>query len=106
MHIQIVDLTVEGLSQDEFAKVAGELAPAYSNIPGLISKVWLTDPETNACCGGVYTWENRAAMEAFAETELFKAAMSHPNLNVISASDYGVMEAPTRVTHGLAEARV
>jgi hypothetical protein len=31
----------------------------------------------------------------------------HPNLADIAAKDFGVMEAPTRVTHGLlAEARV
>ncbi len=106
MHIQIVSLDVVGLSQEEWARMADELAPAFANVPGLISKVWLLDPATNACRGGVYTWQDRAAMEDFAESDLFKAALAHPNLANISAVDYGVMEAPTRVTRGLVEARV
>ena len=40
-------------------------------MPGLISKVWLANPATNTY-GGVYTWRDRASMEAFARSELFQ----------------------------------
>ena len=104
MHIQIVSLNVERISNEEWARMADEMAPAVADVPGLISKVWLVDPATNSCCGGIYTWRDRKAMEDFAESELFKAVMSHPNLTNIAATDYGVMEGPTRVTRGLVEA--
>ena len=106
MHIQIVSLNVEGITNEEWAKMADDLAPALADVPGLVSKVWLVDPETNSCCGGVYTWQDRQAMEKYAESDLFKAAMAHPNLTNITSTDYTVMEGPTRVTRGLVAATV
>lgn len=102
MHIQIVRADVVGLGNEEWNKAAKELAPAFAEAPGLLSKVWLTDPQTGRFRGGIYTWRDRQAMESFAQSDLFKAVLSHPNLANITATDYSVMEAPTRVTRGLA----
>ncbi len=106
MHIQIVSLNVEGITNDEWAKMADDLAPAFADVPGLVSKVWLVDPETNSCVGGVYTWQDRQAMENYAESDLFKAVLAHPNVTNITSTDYTVMEGPTRVTRGLVAATV
>jgi putative monooxygenase ydhR len=69
-------------------------------VPGLISKVWLANPATNTY-GGVYTWRDRASMEAFARSELFQGIGRHPGLAAVSSKDFRVLEAPTRVTNGL-----
>ena len=106
MHIQFVSLDIVGISQDEWSKVAEEFAPAFADVPGLVSKVWLVDPETNSCCGGIYTWRDRQAMEDYATSDLFKAVVAHPNLANIKASDYTVMETPTRITRGFVETAV
>ena len=37
-------------------------------MPGLLSKHWPADEETNTY-GGVYVWRDREAMEAYGETE-------------------------------------
>jgi Putative mono-oxygenase ydhR len=66
-------------------------------VPGLISKVWLANPATNTY-GGVYTWRDRASMEAFARSELFQGIGRHPGLAAVSSKDFRVLEAPTRVT--------
>ena len=101
MHILIVNFNLEDMSHEEFTVLCGQLAPSWAEIPGLISKVWLADPQSNTY-GGVYTWQDRPAMEIFMETSRFKDVAGHPNFANITATDFGVLEEPTRITHGLA----
>ena len=78
-------------------------APAFAGLPGLVSKTWLADGETNTY-GGVYVWRDREAMEAYKETDIYKGIGANPNFVNITAKDFAVMEAPTRVTRGPVEA--
>jgi quinol monooxygenase YgiN len=105
MHIQIINFNLKGASEADYSRLCNELAPSFAALPGLVSKVWLADPETNTF-GGVYTWRDRQAMESFTKTELFNAVATHPNLTNITSKDFAVMEEPTRVTRGLIEAGV
>ena len=103
MHIQVVSFTLSGIDESQFRTECDELAPAFAALPGLISKVWLAD-STSGTYGGVYTWEDRHAMQRFAESDLFKAVVSHPNLVGVTSRDFGVIEGPTRLTHGFSGA--
>ena len=105
MHIQIVNFNINGPTDAEFRGICDQIAPAFAEVPGLISKVWLADAETNTY-GGVYTWVDRTAMEAFARSELFESVVSNPALANLASRDFGVMEGPSRVTRGLATATV
>ena len=101
MHIQIVNFNLQKTTPANFEQLCRDLAPQFAALPGLISKVWLADPASNTF-GGVYTWQDRAAYEAYTQTELFKAVASHPNLaNVVSRS-FDVLEEPTRQTRSFA----
>ncbi len=51
--------------------------------------------------GGVYLWVDKAAYEAFLASDLGQAVGAHPNIAGLTARDYAVDEAPTRVTRGL-----
>ena len=62
MHIQVVNFHLSDLSDADFRARCDEIAPAFAEVPGLISKVWLANASTNTY-GGVYTWEDREAME-------------------------------------------
>jgi heme-degrading monooxygenase HmoA len=101
VHIQVVNFHLKDLREEEYGKLCDQLASTFAEIPGLISKVWLADQATNTY-GGVYTWRNREAMVAFTKTDLFASVVSHPNLSDIKSTDFSVLEAPTRVTRGLA----
>ena len=101
MHIQVVNFHLKDLREEEYRNLCDQLASTFAEIPGLISKVWLADQATNTY-GGVYTWRNREAMVAFTKTDLFASVVSHPNLSDIKSTDFSVLEAPTRVTRGLA----
>lgn len=103
MHIQIVNFNLKGVSEADYRALCDQLAPAFAAMPGLIAKVWLADPDSNTY-GGVYTWENKAAMEAYMQSEIFNNVVNHPNLANITSKDFSILEGPTQMTHGLAMA--
>jgi heme-degrading monooxygenase HmoA len=91
------------MTHDQFTAQCDELAPAFAAIPGLIDKVWLSDATGNTY-GGVYTWRDRAAFQAYAESALAKAVMTNPNFTDLTVRDFAVLEGPTGVTRGLPRA--
>jgi heme-degrading monooxygenase HmoA len=100
MHIQIINFHLKGVTEADFRALCDEVAPAFAEVPGLISKVWLANRTTNTY-GGVYTWATRDAMEEYAKSDLFKAVATNPNLADITSIDFDVLEEPTSVTRGL-----
>ena len=105
MHIQIINFNLKDMTRAEYNALCTQLGPTWAAIPGLVSKVWLANPKTNTY-GGVYTWRDRAAMEAFLAGELFAGLASNPNFVNATISDFEIDEAPTRVTRGAAAAAV
>jgi hypothetical protein len=99
MHIQIINFRLKGVTEGEYAGLCDQLAPSYAAVPGLVRKVWLANSETGTY-GGVYTWKDKEAMEAFAQTELFNTVATHPNLENVTSTDFGVLDGPTEVTRG------
>jgi hypothetical protein len=97
VHIQIVNLSLQDLSDTDYRQACDGLAPVFADVPGLISKVWLADEATNTY-GGIYTWVDRAAMEAFASSDLFRAIAANPNFVDITSRDFSVLAGPTSVT--------
>ena len=99
MHIQIVTFNLEDLRDADFRAACDGLAPVFAQVPGLLSKVWVADEESNTY-GGVYTWEDRAAMETYLRSDLFRAVAANPNFTNIASRDFSVLEGPTRITRG------
>jgi heme-degrading monooxygenase HmoA len=100
MHVLVVNFNLKGVSEQQYAKLCDDIAPAFAVVPGLLSKVWLKSSETGTY-GGVYLFQDREAFDRFRNSDLFRTVQTHPNLANISAKDFGILEAPTRVTHGL-----
>ena len=100
MHIQIINFNLEGITRAEYDAVCNDLAGTFAAVPGLVSKHWLADDESNTY-GGVYIWEDRDSYEAFINSELFSMVGSNPALANIVSKDSDVIEGSTRVTRGL-----
>ena len=105
MHIQIINFHLKGINEEDYRKHCEIIAPALANLPGLISKVWLANSETNTY-GGVYVWRDRQVMEDYKKTDIYKGMAANPNFEGITAKDFAVLENPTRVTRGLEEIAV
>jgi hypothetical protein len=100
MHVQVVNFRLKGIDDAGFRAMCDQLAPAFKDIDGMQAKIWLADPATNTY-GGIYLWDDRAAMEEFARSDLFHAVLSHPNFADLTAHDYEVLEGPTALTRGI-----
>ena len=99
LHILIVSFQLKDMTEEAFRALCDGLAPRFAAVPGLLGKVWLASPATNTY-GGVYTWRDRRAMEDYTASELFGAVVAHPNFANVTATDFGVLDGPTRITHG------
>lgn len=97
MLTQIVTFSLNGLSDTEYRSVCDGLAPELARVPGLISKVWLADEASNTY-GGVYTWVDRQAMDAFATSDFFKAFATNPSFANITSTTFGILEGPSVIT--------
>ena len=101
MHAQLITYQLKDISQAEYLKQMVEPdAPVLAKVPGLISKVWLTDEEKNAF-GGFYLWDNKPAMEAFMHSDLVKAVVSRPFVQNVASVDFEVNQQASRITRGL-----
>jgi predicted enzyme related to lactoylglutathione lyase/heme-degrading monooxygenase HmoA len=95
MHIQIVTFKLYGITEAEYIHACEEqFAPAFRNMAGLISKVWLRNAETNTY-GGVYTWRDKTAMDAYMASDVFRSAQQYPHFAEVTSRDYGVIEGIT-----------
>src|SRR3954462_12396646 len=101
MHAQLITYLLKDISQAEYLKQMVEPdAPVLANVPGLISKVWLSDEEKNTF-GGFYLWESKTAMEAFMHSDLVKAVVSRPFVRNVSSVDFEVNQTASLITRGL-----
>ena len=103
MHIQIINFGLKDISEEQYSGQVESVAPAFAELPGLVSKTWLANEETNTY-GGVYVWRNREAMEAYKETDIYKGMEANPHFEDFTVKDFAVLEGPTRTTRGLEEA--
>ena len=79
---------------------ASEVAPAFNELNGLLSKVWLSDKEKNVY-GGVYTWENRQSMEDYLNSQFYDEVLgSNPSFANVTYKAYDVLDGPTNITKG------
>jgi hypothetical protein len=101
MHAMIVNFKLDGMGEEEYRGIAETIAPAFANLPGLVSKTWLADPETGTH-GGVYVWQSREAMENYKESDIYGGMATYPQFVHVTAKDFAVLEGPTRVTRGSA----
>jgi hypothetical protein len=101
MQAQLITYQLKDISQPDYLKQMVEPdAPILAKVPGLISKVWLTDEAKNTF-GGFYLWEDKAAMENFMHSDLVKAVVSRPFVINVSSVDFEVNEKASAITRGL-----
>src|SRR4051794_38757024 len=95
--VQIVTFRLDGLSEADYRERCDELTPAFRDMPGLVSKVWLADPRTTTY-GGVYVWRDDGAHREYVDGPIFAALQVMPGLRDVTTRSFGVLEGPTAVT--------
>ena len=98
MVIQVGNFNLEGINHEQYLGAALEVAPAFKELNGLRSKVWLSDEDNNTY-GGVYTWDDHQSMEDYLNSEFYDQVLgSNPNFVNVTYKAYDVLDAPTDIT--------
>ena len=98
MDLLIINFQLKDLGREQYEEVCKEVAPVFENIPGLISKTWLADSESNTY-GGIYAFEDALALEGYLESEIFKGLGENPHFSNVSARRFEVLSEPSEVTN-------
>jgi hypothetical protein len=97
MHAQLVTFGLNGITEEQFQEAVVADVPAFVNMPGLLAKVWLRDPETNTY-GGLYVWADQEAYERYIKGEVFNAIKENEHLKNVESRDFGVFDDLTSAT--------
>lgn len=83
----------------DYESAVTPLASDFAAVEGLRWKVWImNEAETEA--GGIYLFEDDAALQAFLDGPLAAAVKSHPALSDLSAKQFDVMPDITAICRG------
>ena len=99
MHVQIVNFNLKDMTDGGFRSMANEVAPAFASVPGLLGKIWLADAGRNTY-GGVYLWQDAAAMRTYLASDLGKGVAGNPNFANLTSRDFEVLGGPTTGSGG------
>ena len=91
MHAQVVTFGLNGITEEQFHEACGAETQTFANLPGLLAKFWLRDPETGTY-GGVYVWADQEAYERYIKGEIFNAIKADRNLKNVESRDFGVFD--------------
>jgi hypothetical protein len=99
MHIQVITFKLDGLDDAAYQAHAEQNAPAFAALPGLRAKIWLANQQANTY-GGIYTWDDVAAMRAYQSGKIFEGLQVNPHMIDLTVTDFSVLAGPTKVTQG------
>ncbi len=97
MHLQFVTYRAGEMTDREFIDANQEFAAAMAEVPGLLAKLWLKDPN-GGVYGGVYLWRDRAAFEAFVAGELWSSVLDDESIAELDSRDFETMQELTSAT--------
>ena len=99
MHIQVITFKLDGIDEAAYQAHAEQHAPVFAALPGLRAKIWLANPQANIY-GGIYTWDDVAAMRAYQGGKIFQGLRANPHMIDVAVRDFPVLAGPTKVTRG------
>ena len=99
MHVQVITFNLNGINDAAYQAHAEQNAPAFAAMSDLRAKIWIANQQTNTY-GGIYMWEDVAAMRAYQAGEIFQALQANPHMIDVTVRDFSVLAGPTKVTGG------
>ncbi len=87
------------VSGAEYRQAVSPLADDIAAVPGLRWKIWpINEAESEA--GGIFLFEDEAALQAFLEGPVAAQVTTHPALSDFSVKQFDIMEEETVHTRG------
>ena len=100
MNALIVTFELDEIDDATYREHAERVAPAFRDVPGLISKTWLAAPERNTY-GGIYLFADAAALEAYLGSDIVRGMAENRHFRNLNLAAFGTIAGATRVTTSL-----
>lgn len=97
MHTIVITFDLSDMTHDRYREICDELAPAFAAVPGLLTKIWLMDPDS-ARYGGVYLFADTAAADGFLASTLAHSVATNPHFADLAVRRFEVDEVTTART--------
>lgn len=86
------------VSPEEFEKMAAQLAPQFTDVPGCLWKIWLIDREKKEA-GAVYLFKDDESLQTFKASPLVASVLSHPALSNFDLKERDILSDISELTH-------
>ena len=97
MRALFVNFNVPGKSLEDVVGLLEPLVPAFSELPGMLAKIWLASGDDNRY-GALYLWRDQEALDSFLASDLWKDVEAHPSLANFDIRPFDVVEDFTKAT--------
>ncbi len=97
MHLQLITFRLRDMTAEEYEAHCAQIAPRFAEIPGLRSKIWIAEPDSDVR-GGAYLWESRAWADRHANGPIVARMREDPRFADLAIRDFDVLAEPTAVT--------
>jgi hypothetical protein len=97
MYARIVTFRLDGLTPAEYEDHAVTLAPAFTEWPGFLAKVWIADDDAGYY-GGIYLFADRASADRSRDTDLYRSMTDNPAFADLSIREFDVLDEPSAIT--------
>ena len=97
MYIRIITFTLIGITDEDYQRHAAAVAEAFTAWPGLLGKVWLSDPDRNRY-GGIYLFATKSDADRSRSTPLFAGLAANPAFTDLAIEEYQTLPDATTVT--------
>lgn len=85
------------VSRRDYEQVASGLAEAFAAVPGCRWKIWLMN-ESEREAGGIYLFDNDAAVDAMLNGDLIAGVLANPALSDFSVKRFDVLPGVSAIT--------
>lgn len=97
MYVQLVTFKLNGITEEQYRSACEADTPIFAALPGLLSKVWLRDPETGTY-GGLYLWRDRESYDNYVASDVFAAIRDDPTFRGVHSQGFDHFEMLTKAT--------
>jgi hypothetical protein len=99
MAILVVNFGLSGIGDEQYRELTASVAEYFTQVSGLLSKIWLADPDSNTY-GGSYLFESRVAIDAYLASDLMAGLRANPAMTAVTTRVFDAIEAATAITQG------
>jgi Putative mono-oxygenase ydhR len=97
MHAIMITFDLVDMTPERYAQVSAELAPSFAALPGLLTKLWLSDVDRTRRAG-LYLFTDATSADGFLASALARSVAQNSHFGDLNVQCFAVDETTTALT--------